>query len=127
MNKSRITAIVLALVVACATAWAQGPSGEQATPIGKDEPQTRSVVGQVTDQGSQPLPNAIVHLKNTKTLAVSTFITRDDGKYRFTALVPNVDYEIFAEQNGKKSSTKTLSAFESRPTVTVNLHIDTGK
>ena len=127
MNKSRMAAVGLALALACATAWAQGPSGDQGTPIAKDEPQTRSVVGQVMDQGSQPLQNAIVHLKNTKTLAVSTFITREDGKYRFTALVPNVDYEIFAEQNGKKSSTKTLSAFESRSTVTVNLHIETGK
>lgn len=118
--------MVAGLVLGCTLAWAQLPAAGAAAQA-KDEPQTRSVSGEVMDQSNQPLGDAIVYLKNSKTLGVTSFITRVDGKYHFTALVPNVDYEVFAERDGKKSATKTLSAFESRSSVVVNLHIDTRK
>ncbi len=119
--------MAVAVTLGCVLTWAQGPAGGTATPVAKDEVETRSVSGEVMDQTNQPLGDAIVYLKNAKTLGVTSFITRSDGKYRFTALTPNVDYEIYAEHNGRKSPTKTLSAFESRPSVVLNLRIDTGK
>lgn len=99
-----------------------GPNPE---PAADPQVQSRSLNGVVSDKSENPLPNAIVHLKNTKTMAVKTFIAGADGTYRFHALSPNVDYEVHAESNGKASDTKTLSSFDSRADTRINLHIDT--
>ena len=88
----------------------------------KDE-QVRALTGQVVDSREQPIAGAIVYLKNTKTMAVKTFIVGQDGMYRFNALSPNVDYEVHAEHDAKKSDTKTLSSFDSRKTANINLKI----
>ena len=83
----------------------------------------RSLLGQVKDAGDAPLPKAVVYLKNTKTLAVRSFITDDSGNYRFHSLSPNVDYEVHAEFSGAKSDVKTLSAFDSRGEAYINLKV----
>lgn len=87
-----------------------------------DTPQLRTLQGTVT-VGDQPASEAIVYLKNTRTLAVKTFIADKSGAYRFSSLSPNVDYEVYAEQNGKRSDTKTLSNFDSRKVAYINLRI----
>lgn len=87
------------------------------------EPQVRTLTGAVTNQQEKPLPGAIVYLKNSRTMAVKTFIVGQDGSYRFNALSPNVDYEVHAEHNGKKSDAKTLSSFDSRKTAHIYLKI----
>ena len=93
----------------------------------KNQPQLRELTGKVTDRNDAPLDKAIVYLKNSRTLVVKTFITGEDGKYRFPALAQNVDYEVYAERQGKKSDTKTLSSIDSRAQVSIHLRIDTGK
>jgi hypothetical protein len=84
----------------------------------------RNVTGQVLSKADQPLSEAIVYLKNTKTLTIKSFITEKDGGYRFHGLTPNVDYEIYAEYQGQKSCAKTLSSFDNRNNVTLNIRID---
>jgi hypothetical protein len=81
----------------------------------------------VLDHHDDPLAKAVVYLKNTKTLAVKTYISDADGTYRFPALSPNIDYEIYAEINGARSDVKTLSAFDTRADVNLALHIKKGK
>ncbi len=85
---------------------------------------TRTLQGQIVKSGEAPIPGAVVYLKNTKTLAIRTFISDNSGNYRFTSLSPNVDYEVYAEFQGNKSDRKTLSAFDSRTTATINLKIN---
>lgn len=85
---------------------------------------SRLLTGRVAGHDDQPLPNAVVYLSNTRTHAVKTFIVGTDGSYRFPALSPNIDYEVFAQYNGKKSDTKTVSQFDDRPQVNINLKID---
>src|SRR5215472_7663677 len=75
----------------------------------KNAPQTRTLTGTVMNKADQPLEKSLVYLKNTKTLMVQTFITGADGKFRFNSLSPNTDYDLFAEYNGKRSNTRTLS------------------
>lgn len=89
------------------------------------EPQdhTRTLTGRVFDRQEDPISKAVVYLKNTKSLAVKTYISDADGTYRFPALSPNVDYEVYAEHNGARSDTKTLSAFDSRKKVNITLRI----
>lgn len=88
---------------------------------------SRSLTGSVMDRGGTPVANAIVYLKDTKTLAVKSYITGNDGAFRFPALSPNVDYEVYAQIDGHRSDTKTLSSFDSRPQAVINLKIDTSR
>ncbi len=125
MNRYRIVVLSLLLVANLAVAQLGGYAPERK----KEKPVTsRELTGQIMDKSSDaPLGQAVVYLKNTKTLAMKTFITDKDGNYRFAALAMNVDYEVFAEREGKRSETKTLSAFDARPKANINLRIDTAK
>jgi Carboxypeptidase regulatory-like domain len=93
----------------------------------KHESQLRSVHGIVTDKADTPIPTAVVFLKNTRTNAVRSYISDDTGNYRFSGLDPNADFELHAEKDGAKSPTRTISSFESRKEIVVNLKIDTKK
>lgn len=86
---------------------------------------SRVLSGRVTDREEAPLANAVVYLTNTRTRAVKTYIVGQDGGYRFPSLSPNIDYEVYAQYNGKKSDTKTVSQFDNRPQVNINLKVDT--
>jgi Carboxypeptidase regulatory-like domain len=120
VKKLWLTAAVAGLLAgACAT-----PSRAMGSAAMSDkEPQVRTLTGTVINQQEKPLPGAIVYLKNSRTMAVKTFIAGKDGSYRFSALSPNVDYEVHAEHNGKKSDAKTLSSFDSRKTAYIKLKI----
>jgi hypothetical protein len=93
----------------------------------KHESQLRSVHGIVADKADTPMPGAVVFLKNTRTNAVRSYIADDTGNYRFSGLDPNTDFEVHAEKDGAKSSTRTISSFESRKELVVNLKIDSKK
>jgi Carboxypeptidase regulatory-like domain len=86
---------------------------------------SRLLTGKVLDRQDSPLPNAVVYLSDTRTRAVKSYIVGPDGTYRFPALSPAVDYEVYAQLNGKKSDTKTVSQFDNRQAVNINLKIDT--
>ena len=122
MKKPLLAVGTLLLVAVAAAAWG---SPRTFDPAEQKAPPMRTLQGFVLGNGDSPLADAIVYLKNTKTLSVKTFISEKDGTYRFNALSPNVDYEVYAEYKGKKSGTKTLSSFDSRRQVTINLRIDT--
>ncbi|MBZ5648095.1 MAG: carboxypeptidase-like regulatory domain-containing protein [Acidobacteriia bacterium] len=109
--------VLAGLLAASAMAAQTGVSGH-----GR-EPQVKTVKGQVLDGAGQPLPNAIVYLKNMKTLAVKTFIAQSDGSYQFYGLSPNVDYDLYAEHKGQRSDNKTISQFDSRSNLTVHLKV----
>jgi|SRR5450755_3420876 len=85
----------------------------------------RLLTGKVTDRQDSPLPNAVVYLSDSRTRSIKTVIVGPSGTYRFPALSPNVDYEVYAEFNGHKSDTKSVSQFDDRQQVTVNLRVDT--
>ena len=90
----------------------------------KEDANTRSVQGAVTDSGDSVISGAVVQLKDTKTLQVRSFITKDDGSYHFNGLNPNVDYELKADFQGSSSNSKTLSSFDSRKIAIMNLKLD---
>jgi len=85
---------------------------------------TRLLTGKVLDGGDNPLPNAVVYLTNTHTRAVKTYIVGADGAYRFPALQPTIDYEVYAQYNNRKSGTKTVSQFDDRTQVYISLKIN---
>src|SRR5215470_5849959 len=91
----------------------------------KDKAVGRLLFGKVLDHSDSPLPNAVVYVTNTRTRAVKTYIVSQDGTYRFPALSTAVDYEVYAQHNGKKSDTKSLSQFDDRTEVYLTLKVDT--
>ncbi len=80
-------------------------------------------MGKVLDASDNPVANAVVYLTNTHTRSVKTYIVGTDGAYRFPALQPGIDYEVYAQLDDRKSGTKTVSQFDDRTQVSINLKI----
>ena len=112
-----------ASAVVCALLFAVGAITGSAS-AQKNKPVGRLLLGKVLDQQDNPLPNAVVYLTNSRTRAVKTYIVGADGVYRFPALAANVDYEIYAQVDGKTSDTKKMSQFDDRKQVKIDLRID---
>lgn len=122
MNHTRsviqVTAILCAwLTVFCALALA--------APDKKEKASGRLLLGKVLDTQDNPLPDAVVYVTNTRSRAVKTYIVGPDGTYRFPALSTAVDYEVYAQFKGHKSDAKSVSQFDDRPQVYLDLKIDT--
>jgi hypothetical protein len=110
--KNVALAVLLALVSATASA----------APEKKEKQQGRLLYGKVLDQQDNPVPGAVVYLTNTRTHAVKTYIIGQEGTYRFPGL-STVDYEVYAQYNGRKSDTKSVSQFDDRSQVYIDLRI----
>jgi Carboxypeptidase regulatory-like domain len=83
----------------------------------------KNVQGKVFDAKEAPINGAIVYLQNSRTNDVKTFITEKDGAYRFAGLSADTDYSLWAAFQGKKSPQKTVSSFDSRKQVYIDLKI----
>jgi hypothetical protein len=90
----------------------------------KEDENTRTLGGVVSDAGDNPAVGAVVQLKDLHTLQIRSFITKDDGAYHFSGLKTDTDYEVKAQSNGLSSRTRTLSTFDSRRTPTINLKLE---
>jgi hypothetical protein len=93
----------------------------------KHEPDLRTVRGQTMDKGDNPIPAAVVYLKNSRTNSVRTYISDDTGNYRFSGLDPNADYELHAEKDGAKSQLRSISSLDGRKDMVLNLKLDKKK
>ncbi len=96
-----------------------------ASPDKKDKTVGRLLFGKVLDSGDNPLPDAVVYVSDTRTRAVKTYIVGPDGTFRFPALSTSVDYEVYAQYKGHRSDTKSVSQFDDRSQVYMDLKIDT--
>lgn len=121
-GKRRLNTRVLALVLLGFTAWIAGNVANAAA-----ESTQRSVQGKVVSATDVPIRSAIVYLSDTRTMAVESYITQEDGAYRFEQISPGDDYKLWAQADGKKSRIKTLSSFDDRSVFHVILKIDAGK
>ena len=115
--KGALIIVLAAGTIATARAMASPVFGAAA------EREQRSVSGRVTDDDGKAVADAVVYLKNTNTLAVKTYISGSDGGFQFNALLPNVDYELYAESNGRRSGTKVLSGFDSKSKSNITLKL----
>ncbi|HVI08674.1 MAG TPA: carboxypeptidase-like regulatory domain-containing protein [Candidatus Binatia bacterium] len=89
----------------------------------KDKQQGRLLLGKVLDQQDNPVDSAVVYLTDMRTHVVKTYIVGHEGTYRFPGL-STVDYEVYAQYNGHKSDTKSVSQFDDRSQVYIDLRID---
>lgn len=83
----------------------------------------RVVEGKVQLPSGSMAKGAIVYLKNVKTLEVRTYISTDDGSYRFGQLNSDADYTVWAEYQGKKSKERTVSSFDTKKTFEITLKV----
>ena len=122
MNGKR--SLIKSVTVACALLVALGAVSSAALDK-KDKTVGRLLYGKVLDPQDNPLPDAVVYVTNTRTRAVKTYIVGPDGTYRFPALSTAVDYEVYAQYKGHKSDTKSVSQFDDRSQVYVDLKVNT--
>ena len=69
----------------------------------------------------------MVFLKNLRTSQVRSYIADSQGNYRFSGLDPNSDYELHAEKDGAKSQTRSVSSFDARMDIVLNLKLSPKK
>ena len=119
-RQSVIRALIVACVLLLSLSAVLGTAADK-----KDKTVGRLLFGKVLDPQDNPLPDAIVYVTNTRTRAVKTYIVGPDGTYRFPALSTAVDYEVYAQYNGRKSDTKSVSQFDDRSQVYVDLKVNT--
>jgi len=74
----------------------------------------RNVAGLVVGADSTPIQGATVFLKNTKTKAIRSYTSANDGRFRFAQVSMSDDYDLWAEKDGRKSGTKSVSSWDAR-------------
>ncbi len=129
MNRLIGVSVVVFVALSCSAQLEIPLGGSPSEPSSHKTPRftSRTLTGTVQDKGDKPIPNAVVYLKNAKTLAIKTYISQNDGTYRFPELSLNQDYEVYAEKEGTKSKTKTLSQFDDREKPLINLQLALSK
>jgi hypothetical protein len=88
---------------------------------------TKTLQGTVFGGNNVPLSGAIVYLQDSKTNGIRSFFSTSNGSYRFGPLSSDADYQVWAQYKNEKSATKTLSSYDSRTNVVIDLHIKTKK
>ena len=74
----------------------------------------RTVSGTVLGESSEPVVGATVFLKNLKTKTIRSYTSTADGHFHFAQIDMSVDYDLWAEKDGKKSASKTVSSWDAR-------------
>lgn len=93
----------------------------------KEDSSLRMLEGTVKGEDDNAIDGAVVKIKDLKSLGVRSYITKTDGKYSFQGLRKDVDYEVRADHQGGSSPSKTLSVFDARSEVVINLKVEPKK
>lgn len=119
MVRSRVIAGVAFAALALGfvpSALRPGTHVAQAQNIGQ-----RVVNGSVLDASSAAVSGATVFLRNSKTKSIRSYTSTKDGRFRFAQVDMSQDFDLWAEKQGKKSDTKTISSWDTRKAVETEL------
>ncbi len=83
----------------------------------------RTVSGAVLDVSSKPIVGATVFLKNQKTKSIRSYSSTALGHFHFAQVDMSVDFDLWAEKDGKKSAVKTVSSWDDRKDFVSDLRI----
>jgi WD40 repeat protein len=112
MKKRLIGTVLLLVSLMFAPQLSYLSAKAQKTQAGK--PAGASVSGAVSDRADVPIPEAKVTLTNSKTGAVRTAATDDDGNYRFDGVAPGTyTFKIEAQSFGTHTKTNVVVASQS--------------
>lgn len=112
------SALALALILACGCTLAAQNSKKDG------DASIRTLQGTVLDAGGNPVEQAVVQLKDTRSLQVLSFITKGDGTYHFANLKTDIEYDVKASHGGLNTDWKRISIFDARKVVIVNLKLE---
>ena len=87
-------------------------------------PRPKNITGVVSDLRGQAIPDARVSIHNLDTGVTRTLRTNDQGVYAVNGLPPGVDYEVYAEFEGKESARRVVSKFLDRPDNVLTFELD---
>lgn len=104
--------ILLVLAVFQSVLWA-----------GAQSPAHRRVEGIVSYRGGEPAAGAAVQLEDQVSRQVMSSITDRDGRFHFSGLSSDRDYQVRATKKGYWSSPHNISKFSSRAIETVHLEL----
>lgn len=112
---------LIAAIAFAALALGAGPwRGQLVLPAAEAQNAGQRVInGAVNDNG--PVAGATVFLRNAKTKTIRSYTSTKDGRFRFAQVGMTDDYELWAEKDGKKSATKTISSWDSRKELEIEL------
>lgn len=124
MSKAKLVACAMVAVVAVGGFGSGSHSVLFAPPIAQAQNIGQRVVsGIVTDANSAVLAGATVFLKDIKDKTIRSYTTDAKGRFRFTQVNMVEDHELWAEKDGKKSPTKTVSSWDTRKEFDTELKI----
>ena len=131
---TRVKIVPLAFLLLAGLAPAQdGPEQKPSVFLQNDrvknqkDSNTRIIDGTVKDASDNPLSDAIVQLKNTKTSNIVNFATKDDGKFVFRDLPMDINYELLAKHGDVATPVKKVSVYDTRKHVIVNFQLAAAK
>jgi hypothetical protein len=81
------------------------------------------IQGKVIDDSATVVSGATVFLKNLKTRDIRSFSSTADGSFRFAQVGMVDDYEVWAERGKQRSAVKTISSFDSRKQLDLELKL----
>jgi hypothetical protein len=111
-------------VAVAALALGAGPMARIGCPTAQAQNLGQRVVnGVVTDENSAQVAGATVFLRNAKTKTIRSYTTEKSGRFRFVQVSMSDDFDLWAEKDGQKSATKTISSWDSRKEVEVVLKL----
>ena len=113
-RQRRLTLAAVLLLLAASAAFAQNVK-------------YKTLQGKVFGNGEAVLSGAIVYLQDSKANTIRSFISTQDGSYRFGQISPDIDYTVWAKYKEEKSPSKTISSFDSRRDLIIDLHIKADK
>ena len=100
---------------------------ENNRPKKEKESNTRTIDGTVKDASDNPLSDAIVQLKNTKTSTIIDFATKEDGRFVFNDLPMDINFELQAKRGSLTTPVKKVSVYDTRKHVILNFQLAAAK
>ena len=113
---------VLSSSVSAPPIWASGVLAET-TKV----PKLRTIEGVVSSKEGAPVQGAVVYLQDSKSLAVKSYLSDAEGRFHFRRLSMSIDFDLWAELNGKRSKTKSISQFNSKENLNYKLKLPVSK
>lgn len=126
MRASLVCALALGAMlstpVGAPSAWASGSPGET-TKV----PKLRTIEGMVCSKEGAPIQGAVVYLQDSKSLAVKSYLSDAQGHFHFRQLSMGADFDLWAELNGNRSKTRSISQFNSKTNLNYKLKLSVSK
>ncbi|MFQ5777766.1 MAG: carboxypeptidase-like regulatory domain-containing protein [Terriglobia bacterium] len=94
---------------------------------GAQQESTRAIRGQVLDSQGKTVRRAIVYLVNENTKDKWSVVTDKKGRYQFNDLKMNEDYKLYGEWRDQQSRTRSISQFDTRTEIFINLRLQPKK